>query len=109
VDRLDGAYAVPAPGPAPDEREAIARLFAAMVRDDQTHDVGPLHDAVCALVIRMRARGAPPEQVIIALKQAIDRVPITHGPPARYARDLAATAVRLCIAEYYRSPGHRAD
>jgi hypothetical protein len=117
VDRLDGAYSAPASGQVPDERESIARIFAAMIRDGQAHghadrqaqhpghDVGQLHDAICRFVDRMR--GDPPELVIIALKETLDRVP-ARGTAARYARDLAATAVRLCIAEYYR-PSQRAD
>ena len=80
-------------------RKAIARAFHARTDHDVTDE---LRDAVCAYVRGQREAGTRIEEVVIAVKAAVD---LAELRPIRTIerRELTERVVTWCIAEYYRA------
>ncbi len=80
-------------------RQAIARAFHARAEQDVT---GELRDAVCTYVRAQREAGVRVEEVVIAVKAAVDLADLR---PVRTIerRELTEQVVTWCIAEYYRA------
>ena len=80
-------------------RMAIARAFHARADHDVSEE---LRDAVCAYVRDRRQAGTRAEEVVIAVKRAIDLADLR---PIRTLerRALTERVVTWCIAEYYRA------
>ena len=80
-------------------RQAIARAFHAWAEQDVTDEV---RNAVCAYVRAQREAGVRVEEVVIAVKAAVDLADLR---PVRTIerRELTEQVVTWCIAEYYRA------
>ena len=86
-----------APSPSMEalERALGIELLAAAVGAPVS---GPLRDAICGYVLRLRDSGAPPEQVVVAFKRLVGRI----RPDDRTAsRDLLEALVTACIEVYF--------
>jgi hypothetical protein len=79
-------------------RRAIAHAFHARTDHDVTDE---LRDAVCAFVRGQREAGTRIEEVVIAVKAAVDLADLR---PIRTIerRELTERVVTWCISEYYR-------
>ena len=80
-------------------RRAIGNAFQAPAQRDVTDE---LREAVCAFVHAKRDEGARIEEVVIAVKAAVD---LAELRPIRTLerRELTERVVTWCIAEYYRA------
>ncbi|MEA2763472.1 MAG: hypothetical protein QOD47_2756 [Gemmatimonadaceae bacterium] len=79
-----------------------ARLSAAAARVDLAP--AELRALVCALVDRMKSEGAPPEKVLIAVKNAFNDASTANHPSREALAESARTlseAVTWCIEQYY--------
>jgi hypothetical protein len=72
------------------------RDFRTGLMRDRSASTAPLEEAVQTLVDELRMSGAPPEQVVLALKEHLVRHPWL--PP-----HVQETMVRLGIARYYET------
>jgi len=64
---------------------------------DAAENPGVLRDQVFAVVAEMKARGRPPEQVLLAVKTIATEVGVSNG-----GMRLLDAIVRWCLAEYFR-------
>ena len=105
-----------APEVQPPSSLGTALVATALGANEATRE---LHAAVCEYVHDLKARGSPPEHVVIAVKQAAEELRRLGIPPAQKDA-LLSEIVTLCIREYYREPvltllqprphsAHRAD
>jgi hypothetical protein len=81
-----------------------ARLSAA-IRDPGVSEE-TIRQLVCALVDKMKAGGAPPEKVVLAVKRAVrgDTEVVAVGAkrtPQRTNQEFVQQAVTWCIKRYY--------
>jgi hypothetical protein len=90
--------------PPPYDRNArneLARLIAEAFRAESS-GIENLHLRVCAFVRERRDAGDPPEGVVIALKDVIDRATIRSARTEKQSA-LVETLIRWCINEYYQA------
>jgi hypothetical protein len=80
-----------------------ARLRAAVSQRDVA--IESVRELVCALVEKMKAEGAPPEKVVIAVKAAVlGNIPVRAHPRSRRVAETQALlekALTWCIHQYY--------
>ena len=84
----------------PPESLTTALVAAALGANTATRE---LSAAVCEYVQDLKARGDPPERVVIAVKQAAEELRRLRIPPEQKDA-LLGEMVTLCIREYYREP-----
>ncbi len=87
-----------------DDTNALkAQLTAAVARPDIPS--AKVRELVCALVDKMKAEGAPPEKVVIAVKSAVlgDRALRAVPDPGQLkeAEKVLQQALSWCIQQYY--------
>lgn len=86
------------------DAKAIAAQLSAVVRQP---GVPPekIRELVCALVDKMKAEGAPPEKVVIAVKQVVlqDIAIRATKDPVKGPEKLLEQALSWCIGRYYGS------
>ena len=86
-----------------DVAERAERAIAAYFH---THlaDTDALRSAVCDYVAALRAEGAEPQQMLVAVKRLVGRAwPAGWRADAEQQRALGEQVVRWCIEEYYRA------
>jgi hypothetical protein len=96
--RTDSPAVLPYDG---DVRNELARLIAEAFRAESS-GIENLHLRVCAFVRERRDAGDPPERVVVALKDVIDRATICSARTEKQSA-LVETMIRWCINEYYQA------
>jgi hypothetical protein len=96
-------------GVGDDDLNVLKGQLAAAARQDGV-PFEKVHELVCALVDIMKADGAPPEKVIIAVKLAVLRDVTVRATPYSHQvtrqEKLLDQALGWCIQQYYGSlPG----
>ena len=92
-----------APAPPGDAAERAERALAAHGHA-RLPDTGELHSAMCDYVDALRARGAAPQEMLVAVKRLMERAwPAGWRADADQRRALGEQVVRWCIEEYYRA------
>jgi hypothetical protein len=86
-------------------RNELARLIADAFRGESS-SLENQHRRVCAFVRERRDAGDPPERVVVALKDVIDRATIRSGRTEKQSA-LVETMIRWCINEYYQAADSR--
>jgi hypothetical protein len=92
---------VPAPPQASATRHAAeVELLECLSR--RAHELPPLYDAICAITDVLRTEKLAPEEMLVALKALLRRVPHAwrEDPVAREERD--AKLIQWSIEHYFR-------
>ena len=87
----------------PSNRTSRDDLLVVIAEAFRVQSVGAadVHQKVCAFVRARRDAGDPPERVIVALKDVIDRAAV-RGHRTERQSALVETIIRWCINEYYQ-------
>ena len=86
--------------------DVAERAERAIAASFHTHlaDTDALRSAVCDYVAALRAAGAEPQQMLVAVKRLLERArPPGPGTHREEQRALEQQVIRWCIEEYYRA------